>query len=404
LKLRQPLPAYVFMFGWGLHLEEHPMDGVLFWLTFISGGLGLVLTAVTTLGPQTKQADGRLNRVGRLLLAVAIISWFVTTVNTELQSREADRERIAADSASRARFDSTTRRLERILNASAALRGETERLRDLQRKGLLEVDSLSAVSQALSTQQQHAISELGVNLELSRLISDSLQASVVLTRQIGDSLYLVEARARERSGELLALVHRTQNPLTYLRAAVTLYLPGNSQPTEALLQQLYATSGPEPGSSFLERGITATVDGRPVHFGFPKRLSISFRPSAEECGHESQVNEPVLAQRDLTYDSAKVELFTDVTGRVTGGMQIEWPEGDFDLAAAADLSVEDLRDACVYISFSGYAGWEGAHFWRDFAISLPRIALPHGRRGRVLPDPQYGPGMPVWSGRLELLQ
>jgi hypothetical protein len=311
------------------------------------------------------------------------------------QSKDA-REKAAADSLFRARTEEITRQQQEGLAEILSIRSESDSLRLLQRQALARMDSIAATGEQLSDLQRQTVRDLTSELALSRQMSDSLHASVALSRGIADSLLRADARAHERTRETLAMVRRAQNPVESLRASVMMFLRPETPHSKALLTQLLTDRYTTGDSLRLRWGIHAVVDERPVHFGFPEAIVLSIWPAASECPVNGGGVPLVWAKRELNYDSIKTNLSTF-------GLQLDFPEGEFQFATTQEVSVEDLRDACVRLSFYGYAGWEGAAFWQHLSMALPRVALPQGRRGRVhfdLVSGAYSHG--TWIGRLEL--
>lgn len=379
------------------------METALFWLTIISGALGVVLTAVSALAPQTKAADGRLNRVGQACLFIAVTSSLSNVATSQLQDRKSDRERAAADSASQARTDSITRRLEQLAIKAEAIEAESERLRELQRLGLRQVDSVSAASRALANQQQRAIHDLGLSLALSRGMSDSLQASVALSRQIVDSLRLAEARAGERARQTLATVESSRNPLTSIRAPVSFGIPRNTPRQAEIVDRLYSRRRSDNRLAPVRTsGRWALVeDGSRRPIPFPAEIALDFWRGDESCEHERDGEHLLSATRRLDYNSPEVIFSPSV------GVFLNWDEDEFEIRTARNVSVDDLKDACVTLGFVGglmYSKESMIHFWGSAAITVNEFMFPQGRTAsveyRVAHDTLPG-GVVAWVGRLK---
>jgi hypothetical protein len=384
---------------------------MLFWFTIISAALGVLFTVfpiVAELWRKDEDGKGRPTRSGRFFFSAAGASFLVGIASTRLQDKEATRERAVADSISLARTNVLTARLTGMLREMQNLRDESTYLRGLQIQALGQVDSLSASSAILVEQQQFAIQDLRTSLAMAASISDSLQASVALSRDIAGTLQDAETQAAERTRQTLARIERSQNPLTSLRAEVKMYLPGGSSlQADALLRALggsTSTDG-ESNRSRLAQGILGKIGDRTVRFGFPETIDLRIWPGPTECPVQDNDRAPIFARRDINYDSAEVELFYDQGRTAVFGLQIDLAEGDFVLSSVREISVEDLREACIHFTFYGYAGWEGAGFWDELGISLSRVLFPQGRRGEVGFDPVYdrsGRRRTGWAGRLKL--
>lgn len=362
------------------------LDGVLSGITLITGAVALLLALIPSFADvRTKSEDGRVRFTvaGRIVLALAGAAFILTSIADQVKDHKQGKEKAAAEAEAQARTDSITRRLEGVLSETRVLRDESERLRDLQRLGLQQVDSVSRAAAALSNQQQRAIADLGLSLTLSRRISDSLQASVALSRQITDSLRLAEARADERTRQMLASVARRSNPLTSLNATFRLSFVRRDSLSARVLDALWARSTVEhrllptyPHNAPLRAGGEAFSEVLPT-------VVFLYLWRNEDCENSFDYNQVfVSAARRLNYDSATIDFErNDDTGAVQR-LHLSWDEAPFAIRTLENITVDDLGGACLLVELGPRfmssprlsVGW-----WDKADVFVSAIGLPQGR-------------------------
>jgi hypothetical protein len=390
---------------------ETAMDA-LFWLTVVSGALAVIFSMLPSFVPVWSRGEdgkGAPTRGGQVLIGIAVISWLCSIAVSRVQDHKADKAQAEAETKAAAETDSVTRRIAGVLTEVLQIRDESEILRQLQHQALARSDSAAATAAGIVAQQHQALAELGLSLSLSRGISDTLQAGVVLSRQIADSLRAVESSAAERSRELLALVERSRNPLSSVRANLHIHIPRTPN-TADLVDRLregrrsYRLPIPFGRRTSAYRFAPVEVsgrwvvvrDGRPDPVLLPSGLTLDFWRGDPEC---TRFEEHLFtAQRMLNYDSLDA-IF------LPSGIGLNWRPTELRVHTEKNLTVDDLHGACVSAGFYGDPINADNPVWRSVEIPGLTFAFPQGRAASVKFGPPRSGGRDspmVWRGRVEL--
>lgn len=340
------------------------------------------------------------SRIGVWLLLVAGGGFLINTLADGFtQSRDA-REKAVADSLFRARTEDITRSQRAALAEILSVRAESDSLRKLQLAALVRLDSATAAEERLSLLQQKTVRGLASELEFSRRISDSLQASVAMTRAVADTLRAAEARAAERARETLATVESSMNPVAWIRARAHMSIPRNTPTQARAVDRLYSFRRGErrlPRVRSSGRWAIAEIP-RQASIALPSRLTLDFWRGDSECRTHS--GDLLAATIPLDYNSADV-MFAD-------GVRIDWDQDSLEFRTARNVSVDDLMEACVTVGFYGdpmYSAESVTNLWGSATVSVSEFVFPQGRRASVeyRPDHHVSPDMSVvaWVGRMK---
>lgn len=381
-----------------------------FWLYVVSGALLIVIALLPSFVPIREQRpDGQrgISRAGQILIGIAILSWLCSVTLARVQDQKNARSQSRAEAIARAETDSIISRISSVLAELRTIRDEAEASKQMQHLTLARTDSAVVTAVELAVQQQQTTAALATTLQVSRSISDSLQAGMIVSRQIADTLRWIEENARGRSSLTLAMLDRSSNPLTSIRSEWHLRIPRNDE-TRELLDRLYS----------------ARKQYRPSHPSARRRYALTFSP-VEVSGRwvviRTRRTEPIFLPAGVTLDfwrgdaeclhpsehmfSARRMLDFRVLDAVfvRGSLGLTWGEAEFEISAPINIAVDDLRDACVSAGFYGDPISSLDPVWRSVELGQLNLNLPQGREGivefRSANEGSYG--IPIsWTGRM----
>lgn len=315
------------------------------------------------------------------------VGFLVTTLADGVtQSREAH-EKALADSLFRARTGSITLRQQEALAEILNIRSESDSLRRLQLEALVRMDAVALTGEQLSKLQERIVRDLGAELTLSSIMSDRLEASAALSREIADSLRMAETRAAGRTQQTLASMQHRSNPLTSLSASFYVSFPRRDSLSARVLDALLVRTTAErrlqstyPSTAPLLAGGEAIREVLPTHVFF-------YLWRGDDCKSSFTFNEVLVsAVRRLNYDSAEIQFESDSTTGFVRELQIEWDEAPFEIRTLQNVTVDDLAGACLLVELGPrYMTYPklSTRWWAEADVIVPAIHFPQGRFANI---------------------